>query len=102
MRKISRQKPFDYPDTYPLSYPELSAKQKADKKLQKDLKDNKRFKKEDYKFSDKTFQLILRDDKIVVPKSLQRRAAQWYYDQLLHTGETRMELTIGQPIAGKA
>ena len=32
----------------------------------------------------------------MLPPSLQQKAVEWYHEHLLHPGETRMELTIGQ------
>ena len=55
-----------------------------------------------YKHSDKEYDLIVRTDevtkqtKIVVPKTLQKKLTEWYHLHLLHPGETRTELTIGQ------
>ena len=37
-----------------------------------------------------------RQTKIVVPKLLQKKLTEWYHLHLLHSGETRTELTIGQ------
>ena len=38
--------------------------------------------------------LIVRNDKIVIPKTLQRRVMEWYHWYLYHPGETRTENTI--------
>ena len=87
----------DFPDNYPLSYKEIQYRQKEDKDLQKLVKKKpSEYKTQEYKASDKTYQLITKEDKIVLPKALQRKAAEWYHTHLLHQGETRMELTIGQ------
>jgi hypothetical protein len=53
-------------------------------------------KREKYKHSDSEYELITRNGKIVVPKTLQLKGTEWYHLELLHPGETRMELTIGQ------
>ena len=87
----------DFPKEFPLSYAELASEQAKDKSLQKLLKD----KHDDYKsdvrrHGSKEYTLIFHGDKIVVPKSLQVRATEWYHLHLLHPGETRMELTVGQ------
>ena len=34
--------------------------------------------------------------KICVPKTLQRRTIEWYHEMLCHPGQKRMEETIGQ------
>lgn len=45
--------------------------------------------------------MITKDGKIVVPKSLQRKAVKFYHELLLHPGETRTELTLGQHFTWK-
>ena len=43
------------------------------------------------------YDLVVREDKIVLPKALQKRATEWYHAVLtMHPGETRTELTMGQ------
>ena len=49
-----------------------------------------------YKWSDKSYDLITRDDKIVIPASLERPAVEWYHEHLLHPGASRLELTLRQ------
>ena len=44
----------------------------------------------------KKHSLICLNNKIVIPKQLQRHIVQWYHDTLSHPGETRTELTIAQ------
>jgi Integrase zinc binding domain len=45
----------------------------------------------------KVRQLLVENDKIIVPASLQRPVVEWYHTLLLcHPGETRMEATISQ------
>jgi RNase H-like domain found in reverse transcriptase/Integrase zinc binding domain len=44
----------------------------------------------------KVRQLLVQDDKIIVPASLQRPVVEWYHTLLCHPGETRMEATISQ------
>ena len=89
--------PADFPKEYPLSLEELEYRQGKDKQLQKLLKSSTNlYKKETRRFSDKTYELITNEGKIVVPKELTAKCAEWYHSHLLHPGETRMELTIGQ------
>jgi len=52
--------------------------------------------KKPYWFSDITHELITKNDKIYVPKHLQDKCAEWYHLTLMHPGEQRLELTIGQ------
>jgi hypothetical protein len=89
--------PFPH-NVYPLSYAVLRQEQQKDNKLL-DLvntrPDKYRYKR--YQAGRNDFQLIIsKEDKIVVPTSLQRRVVQWYHERLMHPGETRTELTIGQ------
>jgi len=44
----------------------------------------------------KVRQLLVENDKIIVPTSLQRPIVEWYHTLLCHPGETRMEATISQ------
>jgi len=47
-------------------------------------------------FSDSTYELVAKNDKIYVPKYLQHKCAKWYHLTLMHPGEQRLELTIAQ------
>ena len=85
----------DFPENFPLSYAELAFEQDKDDKLQAD-KNKDTYKTVTYRHSDKSYDLITRNNKIVVPKPLQKKATEWYHTHLLHPGETRMELTISQ------
>jgi hypothetical protein len=49
-----------------------------------------------FRWGDESYDLIVRDGRIVLPKSLQKKAADWYHTLLQHCGETRTELTIAQ------
>ena len=40
--------------------------------------------------------LICRNEKIVIPETLQRRVVTWYHNILCHSGETRTEQTLKQ------
>ena len=86
----------DAPGDFPMSYATLQEQQRKDKDVQKELKDNKQYKNKVFAHGNKEFNLVTKDDKIVVPKTLQKPITDWYHTMLLHPGETRMELTIGQ------
>jgi hypothetical protein len=87
----------DFPTEYPLSYKQIAYEQKELPELQQKLRDKPTvYKVSEYKHSDSTFDIVTRNDKIVIPLALQRRATEWYHLYLLHPGETRMELTMGQ------
>ena len=87
----------DFPVTYPLSYKLIAHEQQRKKALQKLLKDKPdTYKKEVYKHTDKSYDLIERDGKIALPPPLQLKGTEWYHMYLRHPGETRLELTMGQ------
>ena len=89
----------DFPTEYPLTYRQIAYEQARDDKLQARLKskdEKKYYKKKTYTWSDKSYDLITRDDKIVIPASLERPAVEWYHEHLLHPGSTRLELTLRQ------
>ena len=98
--KISQAEIFasdlDFPKDYPLSYAQLKAEQDNDASLLNDYAKSALYDRSTFAHGDKQFELITRDSKIVVPKSLEKKTAEWYHAILLHPGETRMELTIGQ------
>ena len=93
-----------FPKAYPLTYAEIAHEQALDKALQsavkKSLKDKwykDKYDTRTFVHNEKEFTLTtLKDGKIIVPKKLQRKATEWYHTNLLHPGETRTELTIGQ------
>jgi hypothetical protein len=41
---------------------------------------------------DKSYKLVTKDDKIVIPTSLQRKATKWYHTHLLHPGENAFRI----------
>jgi len=87
----------DFPRDYPLLLPQLVHEQNKSTVVKNMLNGpSKLVKKTTMRRADKTYELVTRDSKIVVPPSLQRKAAEWYHLHLLHPGETRTELTIAQ------
>ena len=92
----------DFPTNFPLSHKQMRHFQQLDEQLkQKVLEKPERYKLEPHRFSDSTIELITREGKIVLPEPLQLKATEWYHTHLLHPGETRMELTIGQHFCWK-
>ena len=82
---------------YPLHYSTIAHYQALDAELQKLAKGNPLYTMKRFQNSDKFYELLVfKKDRIVVPKQLQRRAAEWYHTTLLHPGETRTESTLGQ------
>ena len=88
--------PSDYPTDYPLSYAQLAHEQNKDTALLNEYSKDEQLVRTKFPCSDTEYELITKGDKIVVPKSMQKKVAEWYHAMLLHPGETRMELTIGQ------
>ena len=87
----------EFPLYYPLSYKEIQARQENDAALQKKKREkNSLYKETLISFGDKKFNIITKDNKIVLPKALQHKAVQWYHVALMHPGETRTELTMSQ------
>ena len=88
---------LDFPKDFPLSYAEIQSKQETDAYIQKRLNDRDTpYAKQEFPFGDKKFNLVTKQDKIVLPTSLQTKAVKYYHTTLCHPGETRMELTMGQ------
>lgn len=88
----------DFPKNFPLSYRQLAHEQERDTKLQERLNDDKQSPpyKQTIRHSDKSYDLIMREDKIVIPKKLEKKVVEWYHEHLLHPGEKRLELTLRQ------
>jgi Integrase zinc binding domain len=89
----------DFPANFPLSYKQLAYAQGKDKKIQASLKTKAGKEKliiKMFPHSDKSYELVTKDDKIVIPNLLQRKATKWYHTHLLHPGETCLELTLRQ------
>jgi len=92
----------DFPTGYPLSYKELAFHQEKDKALQNKFRtESELYIKKPHTFSDSTYELITKNDKIYVPKDLQQKCAEWCHLTLMHPGEKRLELTI-QPALCRA
>ena len=86
----------DFPKAFPMSYAQLESEQNKDASLLDDYAKSDLYDRETRSHGDKTYTLITREGKIVVPTTMQQSLAQWYHDTLMHPGETRTELTIGQ------
>ena len=89
----------DFPSNFPLSYKRIAHEQKGDKILQDRLKTEAgqaQYVTKTFRHSDKEYELVTRDDKIVIPKRMEREVTEWYHAHLLHPGEKRLELTLRQ------
>ena len=71
---------------YPLTVKEIAASQKADRALQenKDICKN---------ILVENTNILYKDGKLVIPKSLQHGAVSWYHHYLQHPGSTHLEGT---------
>ena len=80
----------------PITYTNIAKHQQKDKNLIKLAKNNKDYSIKSFCGGGKEHHLIVHNDKIVIPKQLQRTVVNWYHTQLCHPGETRTEATIRQ------
>jgi len=87
----------DFPTGCPLSCEEMAFRQKKDRALQNKFRTQPEpHVKKPCAFSDGTHELITKNDKISVPKSLQHKCAEWCHLTLMHPGEQRLELATAQ------
>ena len=88
--------------TFPLMFSKIRNTQRSDAALLKLLQSNDAYSLKIFRGGGKRCGLIVRNDKIVIPKTLQRRVVEWYHWYLCHPGETRTEkyytptLLVGQ------
>ena len=84
-------------DAYPLQYKIIALHQRKQSNLLTKLKANHDgFHLKSFCGGGKKRDLICRNDKIVIPTTLQRRVVEWYHETLCHPGETRTEQTLRQ------
>ena len=74
---------------YPLTITEIAEAQSEDADLKRLVKADK-YKKQLVE----DLEVYCKDDKLVIPKTLQRRAVEWYHHYLQHPGSTRLEETL--------
>ena len=92
----------DFPDDFPLSYKEIEYRQKEDDEIRELLRKKPEvYKTTVYPSGDKSYTLVTKEDKIVLPKAMQKKAVEWYHAVLMHPGETRTELTMAQHFCWK-
>jgi predicted aspartyl protease len=88
---------LEFPQDFPLSYAEIQEKQKRDAVIQRRLKEKDTpFKKQVFRFAARDYTLVTKKDKIVLPKSLQTKAVEYYHQILCHPGIVRTENTMAQ------
>ena len=96
MAEIFAVQELEQAPDYPLTFENIHEQQQQDDELLKRFVDRPSYKRESFQQGDKAFELIVREGRIVLPKSLQVPAVQWYHALLMHPGETRTELTLAQ------
>ena len=91
---------YDYKDqpdrAYPICYHDIANAQEADAKLQQKLVSHKDYTHDTFRGGDKGHCLICRNNKICLPKAIQKKTVDWYLEMLCHTGETQTEYTLRQ------
>ena len=79
---------------FPFTFAEIRHVPRSDAALLKLLQSNDAYSLKIFRGGGKRCGLIVHNDKIVIPKTLQRRVVEWYHWYLCHPGETRTENTI--------
>jgi hypothetical protein len=88
-------------DAYPLHYKLIAQHQKNRKDLFLKLSKKTVFPLKSFRGGGKRHTLIYRQEKIVVPKTLQCRIVPWYHTILCHSGEPRTETTLQHSFGGQ-
>ena len=83
-------------DAFPLVFKQIMEAQRKDKSLLLKSKKDPNYRIKSFRGGGKKRNLIVKDDKIVIPDGLQKRTVVWYHQQLCHPGETRTEKSIKQ------
>ena len=87
----------DVPDSaYPIRYHDISKAQKNDAKQKQKLVSHKDYNLDNFRGGDKDHRLIYLNNKICLPKALQKKTVDWYHEMLCHPGDTRTEYTLRQ------
>ena len=87
----------DLPDSaYPIRYHDIAKAKETDDKLKQKLVSHKDNTLDTFCGGDKDHRLICRNNKICLPKALQKKSVYWYHDMLCHPGDTQIEHTIRQ------
>jgi hypothetical protein len=54
------------------------------------------YKETEFPFGDKTYRIVTKESKIVLPKALQTKEVKYNHTTLCHPGETQTELTMAR------
>ena len=84
-----------YGNTFPLTYQTINKYQRKDKELVEKLK-RANYHTKYFSGGGNTSMLICKNNKIFVPKILQKYVVNWYHTYLLHPGMYCIEATISQ------
>ena len=88
-------------EAYPLSYKKIQIHQQKDEELLQKAMSKDNYAEAIFHGGGKERHLIVKDGKIVMPKTLQTRCVNWYHEVLCHPGMTRTEQTIRQHFTWK-
>ena len=84
-------------DVYPLKFKTIQREQQKDNSLlRRSTQSPTKYTVHSFHGGGKVRQLICKDGKIVIPKTIQKNVVGWYHTTLCHPGITRMEDTIQQ------
>ncbi len=81
---------------YPLTFTNIRFHQQTDSTLRNEAASNPKYHLKSFHGGGKQIMLICMNNKIVIPKTLQKTIVSWYHTQLCHPGETRTEQSIRQ------
>jgi len=92
-----------FPKDYPLSYAEIRHRQERDIALQEAItapnspyRTQTFYMGKDNKGAPVEFELITKDNRIVLPRALREKAMEWYHTTLIHPGISRTYATMAQ------
>ena len=88
-------------DALPVTYKTIFKHQQQDKKLLKEATVGNDYVIKSFHGAGKIKKLTTKQNKIVIPSTLQKRLVEWYHNQLCHPGKNRTEKTIGQHFTWK-
>ena len=88
---------MDLPDSaYPIRYHNISKAQENYAKLKQKLVSHKDYTLNTFYGGNKDHRLIFRNNKICLPKALQKKTVDWYHEMLCQPGENQTEHTLRQ------
>ena len=85
----------------PINFKHIQRAQQNDKSLLTKARTHADYATKSFRGGGKDRLLVVKNDKIVIPSTLQKELVQWYHTMLCHPGETRTEATIAQHFTWK-